>query len=228
MPTPFQNTRLIQLEDNVSEILKLLNEYETELIDEDDPGKRNKYRRRIERLKDQKYTYEEELASLQQDSIDIQSDRVNEISRQLQKIDEKMSCLLEEQNSLKVALFSHFNDVEMKLITPFTAKLNDHELVEISAILEEIDENKIPDSEVEALLDGTRRYLAIMQERNLILPETKNELTSIIYESSIDTKHALKVTVPIIPFILSYEGEIGIGSGINLREVWNRLIRRFK
>ena len=39
--------RLKQLEGNVSRVLSLLNGYEVELLDESDPGTKNRYRRRI-------------------------------------------------------------------------------------------------------------------------------------------------------------------------------------
>ena len=43
----------------------------------------------------------------------------------------------------------------------------------------------------------------------------------------IDAKHALKVSIPIIPFILAYEGELGLGTGIKLKEVWKNLKSKF-
>jgi hypothetical protein len=46
--------RLQQLESNITKILKLLNEYEEELLNEGDPGIKSKYCRRIENLKQQK------------------------------------------------------------------------------------------------------------------------------------------------------------------------------
>ena len=38
-----------------------------------------------------------------------------------------------------------------------------------------------------------------------------------------DAKHKLKVTIPIVPVLLSYEGEIELSSRLNLQELWQQL-----
>ncbi|MEO0433056.1 MAG: hypothetical protein AAF151_15325, partial [Cyanobacteria bacterium J06656_5] len=57
--------RLKQLEGNANRVLSLLNDYEVELLDESDPGIKNKYRRRIEDLRQQHDNYEKELMTIQ-------------------------------------------------------------------------------------------------------------------------------------------------------------------
>jgi len=42
-----------------------------------------------------------------------------------------------------------------------------------------------------------------------------------------DFKHRLKVAVPLIPFILDYEGEFELGTGINLKQGLKQFMARF-
>lgn len=41
-------------------------------------------------------------------------------------------------------------------------------------------------------------------------------------------KHKLKIAAPIIPFILSYQGEIELTSGLNLQAAWKRLLSKLR
>ena len=77
--------RLQQLEANIREILDLLNQYEIELLDENDPGTRSKYRRRVEKLKLQKLTFESEFKELQTQSTNEQSSQTQSITSQLSR-----------------------------------------------------------------------------------------------------------------------------------------------
>ncbi len=220
--------RLQQLEANIGKILELLNEYEVELVDEDDPGKRSKYRRRIQELNQQKDNYEKEFVELQAQLTGEQTSQVQNIASQLNQIDDKLNFLLSSQTALHQSLMSHFSDREQALILPITEQLQENQLVEVKAVLEEVELDQISESEVQQLLAETRQLLTAMRERQIVLPGSDEAVVQIINEPAIDAKHALKVSVPIIPFILSYEGELGLGAGIKLKESWENLKKRIQ
>jgi hypothetical protein len=219
--------RLQQLEDNISQVLKLLNEYERELLDEDDPGRRSKYRRRIERLKEQKKKYEEELSDLQVQLESEYPNRVRTLSSQLQEIDDKIDLILESHARLFQALMLHYSPQEQDLLSPLAQKLDQAELVKVKAFIEDIDKNLIPEENVNLMLTEARQMMKASQEKELDLPEENVIIAEIINSPEIDAKHALKVSIPIIPFILAYEGELGLGTGINLKEAWKGLKSKF-
>lgn len=88
MSSSIYQLRLQQLENNITRVLKLLNDYEVELFDEADPGIRNKYFRRIEDLKQQRDDYEAELTNLKEHLGNAQSEgKISIISSGLQKIE---------------------------------------------------------------------------------------------------------------------------------------------
>lgn len=219
--------RLKQLEGNISQVLQLLNEYEKELLDEDDPGRRSKYCRRIESLKQQKVKYEEEFLSLQVQLESEYPSRARTLSSQLQTIDDKIDLLLESQAHLFQALMLHFSPKEQGLLSPLVQKLDQAELIKAKAFIEAIDEDIIPGKSLYLMLAEVRQMIKASQEKELDLPEENVIIAEIINSPEIDAKHALKVSIPIIPFILAYEGELGLGTGINLKEAWKGLKSKF-
>ncbi|MBW4490597.1 MAG: hypothetical protein KME12_22695 [Trichocoleus desertorum ATA4-8-CV12] len=221
------NSRLKQLEDNITQVLKLLSEYEEELIDEDDPGRKRKYRRRVESLKQQKINYEEEFVELQAQLTVEHSSQTRTIVYQLQEIDNKIDLLLDSQASLSQALMLHFSPQEQELLLPITQQLDKSELIEMKAFLEAVDTNQASEEEVQLILSETRQLLKELQKRNLALPTNNEAVSEIINSPTIDAKHALKISIPVIPFILAYEGEIGLGTGINLKKAWQHCKSKF-
>jgi hypothetical protein len=47
--------------------------------------------------------------------------------------------------------------------------------------------------------------------------------SDVVDDPKLDVSHKLKVSIPIIPLILSYEGEIDLKSGLNLKKAWQKL-----
>ena len=219
--------RLQQLEGNVERILQLLNDYEAELMDEDDPGRRSKYRRRIEDLNRQRVSYEREFTELQAQLSSEQPFQIQTIANQLQQIDGKLDWLLDGQAVIYETVLSHFTANEQALLRPLTEQLDEHKINEMKAVLEAVDNNQISGEEVKQVIAETRQLLAVMTERNLALPSGNKAVLEMLNEPTIDAKYALKVSVPIIPFILSYECELGLGAAIKLKETWQHWKSKF-
>ncbi len=219
--------RLKQLEDNISHVLQLLNEYEKELLDEDDPSRISRYRRRVETLRQQKKKYEEEFLDLQDKLKSKYPNRIQSLSSQIQNIDNKIDSFLEGQVGLSQELMLHFSSEVQCLILPLAQKLNQSEIVKSKKLLESIDKNLVPEESMRLILSEISQAIKISQDEKLHLPEESEIVAEIINSPEIDAKHALKVSIPIIPFVLAYEGELGLGTGINLKEFWTNLRSKF-
>jgi chromosome segregation ATPase len=218
--------RLRQLEANVGKISQLLNEYEEELIDEDDPARKSKYHRRIEKLKQQQAGYEAEFSELhlQANEYSLQAQTV---SSQLREISSKIEFLLDSQASLSQLLMQYFSPVEQSLILPCTERLDESELMQMQFFLKAVDTGQASEEEIQIMLTEARKIFKEWQDRNLTLPAGNEALSEIINSPTIDTRHALKVSIPIIPFILSYEGDLGLGSGVDLKKLWQQWKTKF-
>lgn len=215
--------RLQQLEKSIMKVVQLLGEYQEELNDEDDPLKKSRYRRRIEDLKKKQIEYGNELIELQSQSSNGQASQFQNIAQQLQGIDNKIDLLLDGQSSLRQSLLFHFTSVEQLIVQPFIQSLETSDLVQIQASLETIDTKQLNEEEVQIILTNTKQLLTELKSCNLSLPVSDKAIDEIINYPTLDTKHSLKLTIPIIPFILTYEGELGTGIGIKLKETWQKL-----
>lgn len=212
--------RLQQLEANIRQILELLNKYEIELFDNDDPGVKSKYRRRIEALKQQKLEFENELEELQAQLTSEQCLQTQSLTSQLQIIDNKIDLILDNQSQLNQILLLYFDQREQILLSPFMENLNESQLLQVNASLEAVDNDKISQNNIEAVLLEVRDLLSQMTKKNLLLPESSEALLGIIDDPKLEAKHSLKVTIPLIPFILNYEGELAFGTESNLKKLW--------
>ncbi|MEA5470353.1 hypothetical protein [Spirulina sp. 06S082] len=74
--------------------------------------------------------------------------------------------------------------------------------------------------------------VAIFQERIFSLPalapNQQNSIDKVLKNPELDAKHKLKVVIPIIPFVLEYEGELELGTGFDLKSAWKKLITKFR
>lgn len=215
--------RLQQLEDNVVRVLKLLNEYRVELIDKPDPGTKNKYRRRIEDLRKQRDEYESELIAIQEQLTKEQpKEQISIITSQLQQIDSKLNWLADSQAALHQTIFVHFTTDEKDLVAPIANQLEEAQVVEVESVLEVVESNQVSEEETKLVLTQLQQTLALLKEKGFQLPSGNEAIVEVLNHPTLDAKQALKVSIPIIPFLLSYEGELGLGTGIKIKEIWER------
>ena len=215
--------RLGQLESNVARVLLLINDYEVELLDESDPGIKNKYRRRIENLRKQYNNYESELLLIQEQLTTKQpQEQISTIKGKLEQIDEKLNWIGKGQAALYQSLLSHFTIEETNIIKPMARQLEESQLAEVESVLGTIESTHVNEEETKLIVRQLRQVLALAQEKGLALPNGNEAIVNVLNHPTIDTKHALKISIPIIPFVLSYESELGLGAGFKVREAWDR------
>jgi hypothetical protein len=227
---------LTHLQDNIEQDLALRKQYEDTLRYEDEPRRIAKYQREIERLHESAKRYQQELDELRKQvggsEITVQTQVIN---AQLQQMDTKLTILMngqvaisEDLERLRRLLLSRYEIGEQTVIDAITRQLNQSQLVSMEAILDALEANQMPEAEMRHILEGTQQMLTALQQRGIALPPSQQALAEVINAPGLDTKHKLKVCVPIIPFLLDYEGELELGTGINLKAAWQELMLRFK
>jgi hypothetical protein len=213
--------RVTQLEGHVTRVLSLINDYEVELSDESDPLTKSKYRRRMEDLRQQYNSYEKELITIQEQMSNEQpQEQISIIESKLQRIDEKLNWLAGGQIALHQTILEHFTAGEIAVIEPITRQLEEAQIVEVESVLRAIDSNQVGEEDINLVVAQLKQVLDSMKEKNIALPSGNEAIIEILNYPTLDAKHALKVSIPIIPFILSYEGELGLGAGVKIREAW--------
>ncbi len=233
VPSSF-NLRLQHLEDNIKQDLALLKKYEDAERYEDDPRRQTRYKREIQQLRESATRYQQEYDELQVQIIGEPTPQMQDVALQLEQINTKLNrlsagqkAIYENINHLRKGLLNHYKASEQHIIAVITKQLDQTQISTISSVLEALEANEVSEVETQLLLEGTQQMLAVLNQRNIILPG-QQEVTKAIKAPELDAKHKLKVTLPIIPLILEYEGELELGTGINLKRAWQKLVVQFR
>jgi hypothetical protein len=233
MPSNFE-LRLQHLEDNIKQDLALLKKYEDAERYEDDPRRQTRYNREIQQLKESATRYQQEYDNLRMQISGESTPQMQDVAIQIEEIKTKLNrlsagqkAIYENINYLRKQLLNHYKASEQHIIAVITERLDQSQISTISSVLEALEANEVSEFETQQLLEGTQQMLAVLNQRNIVLPG-QQEVTEAIKAPELDAKHKLNVTVPIIPLILEYEAELELGTGINLKAAWQNLLVRFR
>ena len=98
----------------------------------------------------------------------------------------------------------------------------------MQSILDGIEANRVPKSELQETLSAVLQSLSEIKQNEAgyydsrLVSEAAN-LSEVVDDPKLDVNHKLKVSIPIIPLILTYETEVELKSGLNLKTAWQRL-----
>lgn len=225
--------RLKDLEDNIKKDFALLKDYEDALRDEDDPRRKGKYNRAIEQLRESANGYQQEYDQLDQQITGEPTVQMQSVAIQLQQVNNTLDRLSAGQkaiygniNHLRQGLLARYSASEKNIIFAITERLDESQMSTICGVLDAIETHKISEEEMQNFLPIIEQSLIALQQRGVTLPVSQQAITEVINAPQMDFKHRLKVALPIIPFILDYEAELELGTGINLKEGWKQLMAR--
>lgn len=127
-----------------------------------------------------------------------------------------------------------FDASEQRIVGPIMARLDVQHTAEMAAILEVFEAVAISTDDLTQLLAAVSASLhevtgKIAQIPDEELSSTITQLADLVDAPSLDVKHKLKLSLPVIPLLLEYEGEIELNSRLNLETAWGafrQLLRR--
>jgi hypothetical protein len=219
--------RLDDLRSHLVQDLALLKEYEDELRYEIDPRRQANARRNIERLRDSIARSQYEYDELCKQVIGEPPGAMYEVGTQLEQMGNKLDALLEDVRDLRRTLLLRYDASEQAIITALTERFDQTELTAVKAVLDALETAQFSETEMHQLSAVTQQLPAFLEQHPATVP-AQQALTQAIAAPTLDMKHKLKLTVPIIPYLLSYEGEWALGSGVNLKAVWQRLVAKMR
>ncbi|MBO1059110.1 MAG: hypothetical protein HEQ27_22435 [Dolichospermum sp. JUN01] len=215
--------RLTDLLDHITQDQKLLKEFEEALTVEDNPRTLKKYKKEIKRQQESIDNYKQEYTELQQQLIGISTPQIQVvgnqlqiIENQLQQIDAKLNIVLINQDSLLL----RYQVSEQAILRVFIEQLNQTQLAFTENMLNAVAANQVSESEM-------LQMLAVLQSRIPSLPASSQaEFAEIIKSPELDARHKITVTLPIVPFLINYEGELELGTGFNIKSAWEFIIKK--
>jgi hypothetical protein len=225
--------RLHDLTDNIEKDNILLKEYENALRLEDDPRRKSRYRQEIECLRNSAQAYKQEYEELERQATGDQIGEVKTLADQLQQMNSKLNLVLNGQVAIYIGLsetresiLSRYDESERTLIKTLTQQLTQNQLVITQILLTALDSKQLPESEIQQIIK-------LLEQRILALPqpqENQLNILKILKDPKLEATQKLKISIPIIPFLLDYEGEIELGTSFDFQSAWkwvkNNLGRR--
>jgi len=215
--------RLTDLLDNITQDQKLLKEYEETLTVEDDPRKLKKYKKEIKRQQESINNYRQEYTELEQQLIgtsapqmQVVENKLHLVENQLQQIDAKLNIVLVNQDSL----LNRYQFSEQAILRVIIEQLNQTQLAFTENMLNAVAANQVSESEM-------LQMLAVLETRIPSLPTSSQaEIAEIIKSPELDARHKITVTLPIVPFLINYEGELELGTGFNIKSAWELVMQK--
>ena len=91
-----------------------------------------------------------------------------------------------------------------------------------------IGSHPVPEKELQDTLNAVQLILSEIRQGKAgqyspqLVSEAEN-VSGIVNDPKLDSNHKLKYSIPIIPLILSYEGEVELKGGLDLKNAWHGL-----
>lgn len=230
--------RAQDLADNIRQDMDLLKDYEDALRRADDPRKRLNCRWNIDELRKSVERNQQEYNALTKETMGVPLDKLSPIGDELGRMYTKLDELSEGQEDIRddirqlgSEIISSFEANEQAIITTLLDRLEQGDLVTVSAVLTGIDTVGPAFDHIAETFRSVRETLIEVRDKKdnrhgVTLAGAAKEVLDIVEAPGLDVKHKLKVTVPIIPLLLKYEGEVALKSGVNLENAWGWLKKK--
>jgi hypothetical protein len=154
------------------------------------------------------------------------SDQVRQIDAKLDDVLSGQKVMQDDLKDLRKTLLARFDASEQAIISTIVQRLDQNQLATVQSIVDEIETHSVPENELQETLSALQQALLEIRQTGLNdsqLMTEATDLSEMVDDPKLDVNHKLKVSIPIIPLILSYETEVELKSGLNLKTAWQRL-----
>lgn len=139
----------------------------------------------------------------------------------------------DEHLNIQKDFLNHLKESEQNIIRAVLAHMEQSNIEMINHMLGFIEQGQIQKNKAEEILNAFEGVLHNIQHKELTAPsgittETIEYYSKTIGDTNRNINHRLKLSIPIIPLFLSYEGERDLISVKNLKEIWKWLKDKVK
>lgn len=158
-------------------------------------------------------SYQQELDKLREEADIDQICKVNKVAVELHQMNDQINAL---------------GNLVLRNHTALIKQLNQNQLATVQTIMDALEANCISKVDLENLLKNVQITLEAAKGKGLAISSAQKEIERVIDDPSIDAKHKIKVSIPIIPLLIDYEAELELGTGFNLKILWEQWKNRFQ
>lgn len=128
-------------------------------------------------------------------------------------------------------IYKQFSKSEIRRLSLILENLDQDQIKETLSALKALDKDKITAANIKQMLETAGQQIQnlnkskFFQERKELYTEA-NKVSEVLTDPTLETRHKIKLTLPIIPFILTYSGEMEFEGGVRLRKLWKRILSK--
>lgn len=243
----YRAQRLQDIEQHIESERQLLNKYEEQLRYADDPRQMLRIEKEIERQKTALAEYQREADELSvtagqsrpaaaatvQQSLTAMSQQLDALSGQLQQAEARLAggqeALRADLAQQQAAILAHIDGRHAETVATVLQRLDADQLEVVELLLDAADRQQIAQWEGEQLTLLTQQVLVELHHARQGRPDADQwqSILSILERDS-GWEQKLKLTLPLIPGLLSFESEAKVEVMDVLKESWQRLLTKVK
>lgn len=159
------------------------------------------------------------------------SEILRQISESQEKILTRQDQTLEAIDSSRTEIMSRIESNFRDLAFVLLSRLNPQELQTTQAIVQSIDQKGLSDGEETELLNAIKEGTQELESKGLLLAKSSQvskdveRLKPVWNSHDLATIGKLKLSIPLIPMILSYETELSVSVKQSLSTIWQRFFK---
>ncbi len=156
----------------------------------------------------------------------------NEFIRRLIQMDEKLDRMHVETKIFRQILLDRFEFNEQRILSSVFERLDEDKLEIIKILIDAVEGKKVSKDLIAETLDGMKEMISEMREMRIEIKDVTrgisiSSLDEIIDSPELSIENKLKVTIPIIPLLLTYEGTYNFKNSMKLDAAWTKLNKLF-
>ena len=135
-----------------------------------------------------------------------------EIKRQRDSIDRW-------QKEYRELLNSTFSQSELPSVSGAINRLEKDEMLRVGSMMGALETGRMQEKEIVETLGAIKEAVERIGKQKM--PDEVKNITKMMDDPKLDSAHQLKVSIPIIPTILSYETQLEVKGELSLRKIWD-------
>lgn len=232
---------MADIQEHLQQEYNLLKQYEEQLRTEDDPRRLERAKREVTRQREAITDYQREMDELTavalptpaaqaaaqqaQASLDALHAKVDRLSQQLTGAESRLAAgqtaIRDDLAAQRQAIIDRVDLRYAQTMQRVADQLDGQQVEIVGMLLAAVDENRIARAEAQQLTRLAANALQSLQESQPDAAEWQ-DLRRLLAQNT-GWAQKVKLTVPLVPYLLTYESEIKIDTAGALKQAWRQL-----
>lgn len=234
----FKEKRKNDLMENITRQYKLLHEYERKRDLSDRPKEIEAFNSEITAITSSLEDYIAQYHRICQDDNTPCSPEVASIWNEIQHLKQGQQLIVQKQDETLAAIDRIRHEISMKIEDSYRSlalnlllALDEQEVRVVGAIIDGIEKNQLSEKEMAEALKAIQTGYAELQAKSLSVSGTTSgaedtkQLPQVWNSPDLNAVGKLKLSIPLIPAILSYETELSVSVKQSLSDLWGRFFK---